>query len=188
MLDNFFGRQFNLLNNIKVHPSSGKIFFTDVIYTYPYGFHPCLHYPSILPPPSGYTLSAAPPLGEMARAAVEVPMSGGSGRGLPHDAGSIRMGSMGMDFGHPNQMSGMGGGGMGGEFANVLEQLESSFYQTALSKFQASDFTAAGFVSPSVPMELLDQDDDDLPSIDPPGEKSSEIGEWMVLDLLDGSR
>ncbi|KAK0191486.1 ferritin-like domain-containing protein [Armillaria mellea] len=41
------------------------------------------------------------------------------------------------------------------KFADVLEQFESSFYQTALSKFQASDFTAAGFVSPSVPTELL---------------------------------
>ncbi len=30
LLDNFFGRQFNSLNDIKVHPSSGKIFFTDV--------------------------------------------------------------------------------------------------------------------------------------------------------------
>ncbi|PBL04417.1 hypothetical protein ARMGADRAFT_1158223 [Armillaria gallica] len=31
------------------------------------------------------------------------------------------------------------------------------------------------------------EDDDDLPSIDPPGEKSSEIGEWIVLDLLEDS-
>ncbi|KAK0467716.1 ferritin-like domain-containing protein [Desarmillaria tabescens] len=41
------------------------------------------------------------------------------------------------------------------KFADVLEQFESSFYQSALSKFQASDFTAAGFVSPSVPTELF---------------------------------
>ncbi|SJL01393.1 uncharacterized protein ARMOST_04714 [Armillaria ostoyae] len=41
------------------------------------------------------------------------------------------------------------------KFADVLEQFESSFYQSALSKFQASDFTAAGFSSPSVPTELL---------------------------------
>ncbi|KAG7446086.1 uncharacterized protein BT62DRAFT_980966 [Guyanagaster necrorhizus] len=41
------------------------------------------------------------------------------------------------------------------QFADVLEQFESSFYQTALSKFQASDFTAAGFVSASVPTELI---------------------------------
>ncbi|KAK0231347.1 ferritin-like domain-containing protein [Armillaria fumosa] len=41
------------------------------------------------------------------------------------------------------------------KFADVLEQLESSFYQSALSKFQASDFTAAGFVSASVPTELI---------------------------------
>ncbi|KAK0186535.1 calcium-dependent phosphotriesterase [Armillaria mellea] len=40
LLDNFFGRQFNSLNDIKVHPSSGKIFFTDVTYAYLYGFRP----------------------------------------------------------------------------------------------------------------------------------------------------
>lgn len=34
LLDNFFGRQFNSLNDIKVHPS-GKFFFTDP----PYGFY-----------------------------------------------------------------------------------------------------------------------------------------------------
>lgn len=31
------------------------------------------------------------------------------------------------------------------EFADVLEQMESEFYSQALAKFQASDFTAAGF-------------------------------------------
>ena len=30
LLDNFIGRQFNSLNDIKVHPKSGNIFFTDV--------------------------------------------------------------------------------------------------------------------------------------------------------------
>lgn len=35
LLDNFFGRQFNSLNDVKVHPKSGKIFFTDV----PYGYY-----------------------------------------------------------------------------------------------------------------------------------------------------
>ncbi|KAI0066861.1 D-lactonohydrolase-like protein [Artomyces pyxidatus] len=34
LLDNFYGRQFNSLNDIKVHPTSGKLFFTDA----PYGF------------------------------------------------------------------------------------------------------------------------------------------------------
>src|SRR6185437_5403513 len=29
LLDNFFGRQFNSLNDIKIHPTSKKIFFTD---------------------------------------------------------------------------------------------------------------------------------------------------------------
>jgi hypothetical protein len=39
------------------------------------------------------------------------------------------------------------------EFANVLEQLETSFYGQALSKFQESDFTAAGYTSAQVPIE-----------------------------------
>lgn len=30
VLDNFFGRQFNSLNDIKIHPTNGKFFFTDV--------------------------------------------------------------------------------------------------------------------------------------------------------------
>ncbi|ELU45705.1 cytochrome b2 (L-lactate ferricytochrome C oxidoreductase) [Rhizoctonia solani AG-1 IA] len=38
-------------------------------------------------------------------------------------------------------------------FANVLEQLETEFYKQALAKFKESDFTAAGFVSASVPVE-----------------------------------
>lgn len=33
LLNNFFGRQFNSLNDAKVHPS-GKIFFTDAPYVY----------------------------------------------------------------------------------------------------------------------------------------------------------
>jgi gluconolactonase len=33
LLDNYFGRQFNSLNDIKVHPS-GKIFFTDTMYLF----------------------------------------------------------------------------------------------------------------------------------------------------------
>lgn len=39
------------------------------------------------------------------------------------------------------------------KFANVLEQLETEFYKQALAKFQESDFTAAGFVSASVPVQ-----------------------------------
>lgn len=34
VLDNFFGRQFNSLNDAKIHPGSGKIFFTDVPYVF----------------------------------------------------------------------------------------------------------------------------------------------------------
>ncbi|RPD74511.1 hypothetical protein L226DRAFT_571394 [Lentinus tigrinus ALCF2SS1-7] len=43
------------------------------------------------------------------------------------------------------------------KFADVLEQFESQFYQQALQKFQASDFTAAGFVSAQVPVEQFTQ-------------------------------
>ena len=32
ILDNYFGRQFNSLNDVKVHPRNGKIYFTDVTY------------------------------------------------------------------------------------------------------------------------------------------------------------
>jgi len=38
-LDNFFGRQFNSLNDIKIHPS-GKLFFTDVVYGWLNHFRP----------------------------------------------------------------------------------------------------------------------------------------------------
>ena len=31
LLDNFFGRQFNSIDDVKVHPT-GKIFFTDLTY------------------------------------------------------------------------------------------------------------------------------------------------------------
>lgn len=34
LLDNFFGRQFNSLNDAKIHPKSKKIFFTDVTSVY----------------------------------------------------------------------------------------------------------------------------------------------------------
>ncbi|KAF8154571.1 D-lactonohydrolase-like protein [Crassisporium funariophilum] len=39
LLDNFFGRQFNSLNDIKIHPS-GVIFFTDVVYGFLNHFRP----------------------------------------------------------------------------------------------------------------------------------------------------
>jgi hypothetical protein len=41
------------------------------------------------------------------------------------------------------------------QFADVLEQLESQFYSQALSKFQDSDFQAAGFTSSQIPIQLF---------------------------------
>jgi len=38
-------------------------------------------------------------------------------------------------------------------FADVLEQLESSFYTQALAKFQPADFTAAGYTSPELTVQ-----------------------------------
>jgi Ferritin-like domain len=43
------------------------------------------------------------------------------------------------------------------EFAHVLEQLETAFYTQALSKFQASDFTNAGFVTAAIAVEQFTQ-------------------------------
>ncbi|KAG8700512.1 hypothetical protein FRC08_004656 [Ceratobasidium sp. 394] len=43
------------------------------------------------------------------------------------------------------------------KFANVLEQLETEFYKQALAKFKESDFTSAGFVAASVPVEQFNQ-------------------------------
>ncbi|KIL67364.1 hypothetical protein M378DRAFT_74176 [Amanita muscaria Koide BX008] len=39
------------------------------------------------------------------------------------------------------------------KFADVLEQLECSFYATALGKFKEADFTTAGFLSAQIPIE-----------------------------------
>jgi len=39
------------------------------------------------------------------------------------------------------------------KFADVLEQLESGFYEQALAKFKEADFTAAGFGTVNVPLE-----------------------------------
>ncbi len=35
----------------------------------------------------------------------------------------------------------------------MLEQLETQFYQEALTKFQATDFTTAGFSSADIPVQ-----------------------------------
>ncbi|KZT71085.1 D-lactonohydrolase-like protein [Daedalea quercina L-15889] len=40
ILDNYFGRQFNSLNDVKIHPRNGKIYFTDVTYGWLNHFRP----------------------------------------------------------------------------------------------------------------------------------------------------
>ncbi|KAF9011403.1 hypothetical protein BDQ17DRAFT_1322291 [Cyathus striatus] len=45
LLDNYFGRQFNSIDDLKLHPS-GKIFFTDTIYGFTLGTRP----PPLMPP------------------------------------------------------------------------------------------------------------------------------------------
>ncbi|KAI0789017.1 D-lactonohydrolase-like protein [Irpex lacteus] len=40
LLDNFLGRQFNSLNDVKIHPTSKKLFFTDVTYGWLNHFRP----------------------------------------------------------------------------------------------------------------------------------------------------
>ncbi|KAI5122873.1 hypothetical protein M0805_003325 [Coniferiporia weirii] len=46
LLDNFFGRQFNSLNDVKVHPTSGALFFCDVAYGWYQGFRPTPQIPN----------------------------------------------------------------------------------------------------------------------------------------------
>jgi gluconolactonase len=40
LLNNFFGRQFNSLNDIAVHPITGDIYFTDTLYGFLQDFRP----------------------------------------------------------------------------------------------------------------------------------------------------
>lgn len=40
VLNNFFGRQFNSLNDVAVHPQSRDVYFTDVTYGYLQDFRP----------------------------------------------------------------------------------------------------------------------------------------------------
>ncbi|TDL15368.1 D-lactonohydrolase-like protein [Rickenella mellea] len=46
ILDNFFGRQFNSLNDVKIHPKSKAIFFTDVTYGWLNHFRPLPQLPN----------------------------------------------------------------------------------------------------------------------------------------------
>ncbi|OCH91753.1 D-lactonohydrolase-like protein, partial [Obba rivulosa] len=45
LLDNYYGRQFNSLNDVKIHPGSGKLYFTDA----PYGFLNQFRGPLLMP-------------------------------------------------------------------------------------------------------------------------------------------
>jgi gluconolactonase len=40
ILDNFFGRQFNSLNDLSINPINGEIYFTDPTYGYVQDFRP----------------------------------------------------------------------------------------------------------------------------------------------------
>ena len=40
ILDNFFGRQFNSLNDLAINPRNGEIYFTDPTYGYVQDFRP----------------------------------------------------------------------------------------------------------------------------------------------------
>jgi len=40
LLDNFFGRQYNSINDVKIHPKRGTIFFTDPDYGHLLGYRP----------------------------------------------------------------------------------------------------------------------------------------------------
>lgn len=40
LLNNFFGRQFNSLNDVNIHPDNKDIYFTDTIYGYVQDFRP----------------------------------------------------------------------------------------------------------------------------------------------------
>jgi len=42
-------------------------------------------------------------------------------------------------------------------FADVLEQVETTFYSQALQKFQVSDFVAAGYSNPQIPIQQFTQ-------------------------------
>lgn len=40
LLNNFYGRQFNSLNDVAVHPVTGDIYFTDTLYGFLQDFRP----------------------------------------------------------------------------------------------------------------------------------------------------
>lgn len=40
ILDNFFGRQFNSINDLAINPRTGEIYFTDPSYGYLIGYRP----------------------------------------------------------------------------------------------------------------------------------------------------
>lgn len=40
LLNNYFGRQFNSLNDVAIHPKNKDVYFTDTIYGYVQDFRP----------------------------------------------------------------------------------------------------------------------------------------------------
>lgn len=40
LLNNYFGRQFNSLNDVVIHPTNGEVYFTDTLYGYLQDFRP----------------------------------------------------------------------------------------------------------------------------------------------------
>ena len=40
LVNNYFGRQFNSLNDVAIHPTSKEIYFTDTLYGYLQDFRP----------------------------------------------------------------------------------------------------------------------------------------------------
>lgn len=46
LLNNFFGRQFNSLNDVSINPRNGEIYFTDVTYGFLQDFRPAPGFPN----------------------------------------------------------------------------------------------------------------------------------------------
>jgi gluconolactonase len=61
-LNNYFGRQFNSLNDVAVNPRNGDVYFTDTLYGYLQNFRPPPAFPNQvyrLTPSSGAVTAVA---------------------------------------------------------------------------------------------------------------------------------